>query len=199
MRDQSIMLISMILAITVILYVYNNAKAISAYLAGNKTMNVKSSITLNPKKIIEPVGFVLFILFRCGWAKPQNISFYNARNSRKAILITHIAPNVILLISAILLTVFAKYFANSVLFSEFVIQYLLLSIHFVILNLLPINPYDMNSILLYMGSPNTKRFLADNEKLIQMVYVFVLAFNGAYFLITPIATRIANLILWIII
>ncbi len=62
-----------------------------AYRMGDPTAKFAGRLTFNPLKHIDPIGFIAFIIFRFGWAKPVPINPYNFYNYKKGIIFTSIA------------------------------------------------------------------------------------------------------------
>lgn len=62
-----------------------------AYRNGDPTAKFAGRLTFNPLKHIDPIGFIAFLIFRFGWARPVPINPYNFHNHKKGIIYTSIA------------------------------------------------------------------------------------------------------------
>jgi len=62
-----------------------------AYRLGDPTAKIAGRLTFNPIKHIDIFGFLAFLIFRFGWAKPVPINPANFKNMNKGILYTSIA------------------------------------------------------------------------------------------------------------
>lgn len=62
-----------------------------AYKMGDPTAKFAGRLTFNPIKHIDPIGFIAFMIFRFGWAKPVPINPYNFHNYKKGIIYTSLA------------------------------------------------------------------------------------------------------------
>lgn len=62
-----------------------------AYRMGDPTPKLAGRITFNPLKHIDPIGFLAFLFFRFGWAKPVMITPTNFYNFKKGMIFTAIA------------------------------------------------------------------------------------------------------------
>ena len=67
------------------------AHGYSAYRLGDDTAKRMGRLTLNPIKHIDPVGLLMIILFRFGWAKPVPVNMMNFRHPRRSMAITALA------------------------------------------------------------------------------------------------------------
>ncbi|MGB9613400.1 MAG: site-2 protease family protein, partial [Candidatus Margulisiibacteriota bacterium] len=73
-----------ILLITITIHEF--AHALVADRLGDPTPRLAGRLTLNPISHIDPVGFIMLILVRFGWAKPVPINPYNFSDPRKGSL-----------------------------------------------------------------------------------------------------------------
>lgn len=77
----------LLLALTVHEYFHGYA----AHLNGDPTAKFAGRLTFNPLKHIDPIGFIAFLIFRFGWAKPVPVNPHNFYNYKKGIIYTSIA------------------------------------------------------------------------------------------------------------
>ncbi len=190
-----------VFALVIVLYIYYISKAIIAYNLGDKSTRIKEAITFNIFKALEPVGLILFFVMNCGWAKPINISYLYMKDRKKATYLIHILPNVIIFLVGVLLVTTVNILGGvlpvgfKVHYFTFVTQYVFYSCTYIILNLIPVAPFDMYSVLTKVGKPNTRMYLSNNEKIFQMVFIFILFFGILNVLIIPFSTFFVNLML----
>ena len=59
--------------------------------AGDDTPINQGRYTLNPLKHIDPIGFIMVLLVRIGWAKPVQVNINNFNNKRKDFLMVSLA------------------------------------------------------------------------------------------------------------
>ena len=52
-----------------------------AYRLGDTTAKDAGRLTLNPLKHIDPMGLLMMIVFKFGWAKPVSVNIYPGRTS----------------------------------------------------------------------------------------------------------------------
>lgn len=128
------------------------AHAYVANLLGDNTAKLEGRMTLDPMAHIDPIGIIMLILFRFGWAKPVPINPYNFKNRKKGIILVSLAGPVMNFFIAfialfIYMTIYYKLgFINKI------IENILVNIYFIniglgIFNLIPLPPLDGSKIL----------------------------------------------------
>ncbi len=171
-----------ILAVIIVLNVYSLSKASTAYFIGDRSYNIRSRLTLNPLKAIEPIGFILFLFFGFGWSDPIYLSNINIKNRAKAIKIVTIIPNLMLLLLIIFLAVLSRFIPYNTYGLFMYIQTLIyeiaiVSASYILINILPINPYDGFTLLTAIGKPDLRMFLSNYEKMFQILFIIALTFG----------------------
>ncbi|MEO0124626.1 MAG: site-2 protease family protein [candidate division WOR-3 bacterium] len=127
-----------------------------AYRMGDPTAKFAGRLTFNPLKHIDPIGFIAFLLFRFGWAKPVPVNPYNFYNYKKGIILTSIAgpgSNFLLaLISGLIIRAIDLRFIYQNLFP--VLLMLKLSMYYNLVlcafNLIPVPPLDGSKVLFHL-------------------------------------------------
>ena len=130
------------------------AHGLVAYRLGDDTAQKAGRLTLNPMKHLDPMGLLMMLVFRFGWAKPVPVNMMRFRNPKRGMAITALAgPACNLLITVLFLFLYGllvRPLANSTL-GETLLQMLELtayiSIGFCIFNLIPIPPLDGSKVL----------------------------------------------------
>lgn len=131
------------------------AHSFAALLLGDRTSQAMGRFSLNPLKHIDPLGFILFILFGFGWAKPVMVNRENLKHPiRDDVIISLSGPlaNFILAItSAILLRILLKggllTGGTLEIIANIFIYTIIVNISLAIFNLLPIPPLDGSHIV----------------------------------------------------
>ena len=140
-----------LLAFTV--HEYGHARM--AYNLGDNTPKFQGRLTLNPISHIDPIGFIMILLFHFGWAKPVQVNKRAFKNYRKDDLkVSFAGPLANFLTSIIVLTIFAVlnkfvHINNKVYIMFILIMQYAISINMVLffLNLMPIPGFDGFHIL----------------------------------------------------
>ncbi len=145
------------------LSVHEFAHALAAYKMGDPTPKITGRLTLNPFKHIDTSGFIMFLLFGMGWAKPVQVNPLNFKKFRTGIRIVSIAGILSnFLLGLVCAIISAILFATVGLPNQFMwyiynlLDYLMLVNSFLCLfNLLPIYPFDgFNFVTSFMKSDN---------------------------------------------
>ncbi len=146
-------------AILTVITVHEYFHGYVAYRLGDPTAKFAGRLTLNPIKHIDLFGFIAFLLFRFGWAKPVPVNPYNFRDMKKGMLYTSLAgplSNFVFAIPlGILLRVFPQLLLNSVLMPIGLMLGLGLFYNLILcaFNLIPIPPLDGSKILFSLLPP----------------------------------------------
>ncbi len=75
--------IASIIVILIALPLHEFAHAFAAVKAGDPTPKLEGRYTINPLKHFDPIGLLMLVVLRFGWAKPVPINPYNFRHLRR--------------------------------------------------------------------------------------------------------------------
>ena len=160
-------LVLMIPAILIAVTFHEVAHGWTADRLGDPTARLAGRLTLNPLPHIDPIGALMFIIAKFGWAKPVPVNPYNLRHPiRDMMWVAAAGPAANLLLASgslllgqLLIPFFRQpdlAFVTQPLFGMVKWTYLL-NLYLAAFNLIPIPPLDGSSIL--------KRFLPRNALL----------------------------------
>ncbi|MDD4895730.1 MAG: site-2 protease family protein, partial [Atribacterota bacterium] len=82
MLDNLFGIIWSIPAILIAITIHEYAHGFIAYYHGDPTAKLAGRLTLNPMAHLDPVGTLMLLLFRIGWAKPVPVNYSNLNNPR---------------------------------------------------------------------------------------------------------------------
>ena len=126
-----------------------------AYRLGDDTAKRAGRLTLNPIRHLDPVGLLMMLVFRVGWAKPVPVNMYRFKNPKKGMAVTALAgPACNFLLAGVFLFLYGLLFyplhtggtvAETVLQLIYTTAYLSLSL--AVFNLIPIPPLDGSKVL----------------------------------------------------
>lgn len=196
--DTILIIPAMLLAITFQGY----AKARVAYKLGDKSQKFKGRLTSNPLAHIDPIGFIMLLVFHFGWSKSVDIDTRALKNYRKDMLkISLAAPIANLLIAIIGAVVYGLLVRfGGVLPSGLMGVLILMLFNIVMLNvflglfdLLPLPGLDGFRILECLF-PNVFYKIADILYQYQLIILMVIVLGGARVLSIPASAIVSILI-----
>ena len=165
--------------------------AVSTILGDKKPKN-EGRLTLNPIKHFEPVGFILMWATGFGWGKPVETSPMFYKNRKRDTLITAIAPTVINLIAAFVVSVIYKIAPLGqmgivgILLSYLLVAIKQYNIYIAVYNIVPVSPMDCVKVLSCVMPANSYFKYIQYEKIIQMVFLLLLFLGYTDIIINPI-------------
>ncbi len=128
------------------------AHAYAAYKCGDPTARNLGRMTLNPFAHFDPIGLVMMLLVRFGWAKPVPINTRNFKHPRKDELIVSlagVATNLIIAFVTLGVVYVLQIFTSveSVILDNILSSMFFINLAFFVFNLLPIPPLDGYHVL----------------------------------------------------
>ena len=181
------------LVIALVIHEYAHAKA--ADVMGDFTPRMTGRLTLNPMAHIDPIGLIMLLVVRFGWAKPVMINARNFRNWRQGEL----------LVAFISLLAMAVLFKLGM-FSEGVRLVLsmmvLFNINFAIFNMLPLPPLDGSKVLMVLLPGRLAYKLMSLERYSFIILIFLMMTPFLTMILIPLqrlVLSVFNLIIGVII
>jgi len=147
MIETVIFIIVILFAITI----HEFSHAAAAEMLGDPTPRLAGRLSLNPIKHIDPIGFIMLLLVRFGWAKPVPINPYNFKHPVKGEMVVSFAGPASNFLVAWLTASLIKLFPVIVLSSGYVHRalsdFIWINLALAIFNLIPVPPLDGSHIL----------------------------------------------------
>lgn len=165
-------------------------RALTSSAFGDQLPKNTGRLTLNPLKHFEPIGFLLlFYTGGFGWGKPVETSGLYYKDRKRDTLLTAILPSVFnLLLGIIFLGIFLSLSDAVGYHFSMVLYYLCFyNIGLAVYNVLPVSPMDCVKVLSVLLPANKYYTYLQYEKMIQMVFLFLIflgAFSGIFNAIT---------------
>lgn len=192
------------LVIALVIHEYAHAKA--ADVMGDFTPRMTGRLTLNPMAHIDPIGLIMLLVVRFGWAKPVMINARNFRNWRQGELLVAVAgPVANLLVAFISLLAMAVLFKLGM-FSEGVRLVLsmmvLFNINFAIFNMLPLPPLDGSKVMMVLLPGRLAYKLMSLERYSFIILIFLMMTPFLTMILIPLqrlVLSVFNLIIGVII
>lgn len=173
------------------LHEYAHARA--AVAMGDFTPRLMGRLTLNPMAHIDPLGLLLLLVARFGWAKPVAVNPNNFRDRTKGeILVALAGPAMNFLLAFLALAVmmlFTRIFHMDMSYGLRSVLWLIVvyNINFAIFNLLPIPPLDGSRILMAVLPPDMQYRYAGLERYSMIIFIIFLATPILGYILLPVA------------
>ena len=126
---------------------------LAACALGDDTARRAGRLTLNPLKHLDPMGMLMMLVFRFGWAKPVPVNMYRFRNPKRGMTLTALAgPASNVVIAFVFLLLYGALYIplQGGAAGNYLLQMLELtayiSLGFALFNLIPIPPLDGSKV-----------------------------------------------------
>lgn len=142
------------LLIALVFHEYAHARM--AVAMGDFTPRLMGRLTLDPRAHIDPIGLVMLLVARFGWAKPVEYNPMNFRERTRGEILTALAgpaANFIIAFAAMLVLVLLRRFAPGfVTGGMYTVIWMIViyNINFGIFNLIPLPPLDGSKVLYHI-------------------------------------------------
>ena len=146
------------------------AHGYAAWRMGDPTAKRAGRLTLNPIRHIDPMGLLMMVVFRFGWAKPVPVNMYYFKDPRRGMALTALAgPGCNVLLAVVFLFLYGLSFplyvmGKSVFLAELCYISAYLSLSLALFNLLPVPPLDGSKVLFSVLSDEAYRKLMRYER-----------------------------------
>ena len=189
------------------LTVHEFAHSWVSYRLGDPTPKSQGRLSFNPLNHIDPIGFIMMIVFRFGWCKPVEINPFYYKNKRQGMLMVALAGPaanfLTALLVALLFGLLTIVLPVSILFNTYLIKVLLgilmYNVNLGLFNLIPIPPLDGSKVLeglLPVRESFTYMNFMNRYGLLILLAVMI---TGAYrYVISPVANLMLNALLAIV-
>lgn len=200
----------MIPVLLISLTVHEFAHGYTAYRLGDPTAKEAGRLSLNPFRHLDPVGTIMLIIARIGWAKPVPINPVYFRDRKKGTVLVSVAgpiSNLLLaFIGVLLYRITAVIEAGKTIktgsftyyFLSFLLAFIITNINLAVFNLIPAPPLDGSKIL-YGVLPADKYFgYMRYERYIGMAFlvIFLLAPSAVNRVISFFTEPILDSMVW---
>jgi Zn-dependent protease len=200
----------MIPVLLISLTIHEYSHGYVAYRLGDPTAKNEGRLSLNPFRHLDPVGTIMMIIARIGWAKPVPINPSYFRDPKKGTILVSIGgplSNLFMAFIGVILFEITYYvsYANIIAgdtfviyFMNFLVLFFSVNINLAVFNLLPVPPLDGSKIL--SGILPTEAYFRymQSERIIGIVFlIIVMVFPTVLSGVLSFLTRpIANSMIW---
>ena len=173
----------------------------AAYKLGDPTPKYQGRLTLNPLAHLDPLGTIMLILFRIGWAKPVMINSQYFKNKRQGIVLVSLAGPLANVILGWLFYNTLRIAAPRLPYTAFTSTFLVFLLINVQVNLglaafylIPIPPLDGSHILAGLLPPRASYRYAQLARYGPVLLAVLLISGGARLIINPIYSALSQLL-----
>ena len=175
-------------AILIALTIHEFSHGFVAHLLGDPTPKNQGRLTLNPLAHLDPLGTLMLIVARFGWAKPVQINPYNFRGNRQfGLLLVSLAGPV----SNIVVALVGGILYNLVDVYSYVwylaVASLTINVYLALFNLLPIPPLDGSKILLGLLPSRLHEYVYKLEGYGPFILIILIVSNITGKVLVPVA------------
>ena len=202
MRAQLLSIILSIPAILIAFTFHEYAHAKVADMLGDKTPRFQGRLTLNPFAHIDPIGFLVIMIFRFGWAKPVQINKlafkHRYKDDLKVSLAGPLANFIVSLVFSILYAFYIRFITLNnggtlaSIIGNIITYTIVLNVNLFIFNLLPIPGLDGFSVLEDL-SPKTFSKISEQIHRYQFIIFALVIYAGGQIISKPV-TVVLNLL-----
>lgn len=177
------------------------AHGAAAFAMGDDTAKRSGRLSLDPLKHIDPMGFLMLLLVRFGWAKPVPINENNFKNRNVGLFLVSIAGIAMNLVLALVFH-FITYFSIGVIdvpaYYQVMNGIVRINIMLAAFNLLPIPPLDGSKII-YSFLPLKLRYKFYQYESYGSIILLLLLISGSIgFLLSPVISAIITFLNYLI-
>jgi Zn-dependent protease len=187
-------------AILVAISVHEFGHAAVAYMLGDSTAKDYGRMTLDPIKHIDPIGFLMLLIARIGWARPVPVNPTNFKNERIGNILVSLAGSFFNIVTAVLFIYIINYNnINIFALNEMLDAIVMYNIGFGAFNLLPIPPLDGWGVVSSLLPRSASEFAYKFESMGSIILILLIFTNTFSILLNPIYGVISTIISFVVI
>lgn len=187
-------------AILVAISVHEFGHAAVAYMLGDSTAKDYGRMTLDPLKHIDPIGFLMLLIARIGWARPVPVNPTNFKNERIGNILVSLAGSFFNIVTAVLFIYIINYNnINIYALNKMLDAMVMYNIGFGAFNLLPIPPLDGWGVVSSLLPRSASEFAYKFESMGSIILILLIFTNTFSIILTPIYGVISTIISFVVI
>lgn len=163
-----------LVAIVLSIMLHEVAHGLVALWNGDDTAKRAGRLNLNPVSHFDPVGFLMLIFLRFGYAKPVPVNPYNFKNRKVGMFTVSVAGVTLNLILAFFCYPLYVVCSKINYLSTFLLYMVVVNLNLAAFNLLPLYPLDGYRIL-NCFIPETNKFMSFLKNYSRYILIFLLA------------------------
>ena len=163
-----------LVAIVLSIMLHEVAHGLVALWNGDDTAKRAGRLNLNPVSHFDPVGFLMLIFLRFGYAKPVPVNPYNFKNRKVGMFTVSVAGVTLNLILAFFCYPLFVVCSEIKYLNTFLLYMVVVNLNLAAFNLLPLYPLDGYRIL-NCFIPETNKFMSFLKNYSRYILIFLLA------------------------
>jgi len=198
-----------VIPILICITIHELAHGLAALALGDDTAKQMGRLTLNPIRHIDPVGFLMLLVVRFGWAKPVPVDMRNFQNPKLDMALTALAGPMSNFLLAAVIFLFQEplgfqlrlipgggmlYGVGGGTIAELAMLTAIISVHLGVFNLLPIPPLDGSKIVFALLPDAQHNWLMRYER---YGFFVLLALIWLGFTTGPMRVAMGTVVYWI--
>lgn len=186
-------------ALLIAITFHEYAHARMAYAWGDPTAKLQGRLTLNPISHLDPLGTLMLLIARFGWARPVPINPSNFRDQRRGLFwvsIAGIGMNLLLgLAATYLLIKFARPWTP---FYSFMYNVMIFNVFLAVFNIIPLPPLDGSKVLVSILPRRYLHYYYNVEPYGPFLLILLLLFGFLPLFLVPASSAIIGIFAMII-
>ena len=186
-------ILATLVAIAIAISVHEFGHAYSAHLLGDDTAKMYGRMTLNPAAHVDPIGLLMMLMFKIGWARPVPVNpnnFKNYKFGNVLVSLSGVIANIVTAIICVLINKNINMYAIN-LIAGYTILY---NVGFAAFNLLPLPPLDGWGVISSFIPYKYNEMVYKYESMSSIIFL-LLILTGAYgIFVSPIRNVIMNIV-----
>ncbi len=192
---QLISLLILLIIVLIAITVHEFSHALAAEFLGDPTPRLAGRLSLNPIKHIDPLGLLMLLIVRIGWAKPVPINPYNFRDpARGSMVVAFAGPASNFFLAWAVATLF-KLLPYSLSINPGIVSitsdFIFINLALAVFNLIPLPPLDGSHLIEPFIPEDTRRTL---EQYGFLILLLLLVFPPTAQLLLSVITFVFRLI-----
>lgn len=171
----------------------------AAFRLGDPTAAKMGRLTLNPLAHLDPVGAIMLLVFRFGWAKPVPIEPRYFKNPKRDLIIVSLAGSAGNFLTAVFCGLLVRFVPGPFMavpaLGRFIVLMVLINLGLGVFNLIPIPPLDGSKLLYVLLPPSWMRGFFWLERYGFFVLMILLVLGVVQAIMSPIIRTLLFLIL----
>lgn len=192
-------ILSSVIPALICITLHELSHGLAAFALGDDTAKRAGRLTLNPLRHLDPVGMLMMLVFRFGWAKPVPVNMYRFGNPKKGMALTALAgPVSNVIITLVFLVLYGALYVplGRGRVGGYILEMLeitaYMSLGLAVFNLLPLPPLDGSKVLFALLPEDSYRVLMRYER---YGGILLLALSATGVLGRPLSSVIRKLFL----